>query len=230
MGDEGARRHLQVFHRQMAGAAVAGRAVVEPAGVLLRVRDELAHVAHRQVRVHQVEAGHLGQQRDRAEVARQVVGQLVEDEGVDRHRADVAEDDRVLVVGAGDLAHCHIAGAAGPVVDEDRLAEDLLHLRGGGAGDDLRAAARREGHDEADRLVRPGGLRAQRGGQGQRAGGGGAQAQQRAAVDPVGRGGCHRESPVRCSDGWRHAAAADLSATFQPRGADPDRRGTRPRR
>ena len=54
--------------------------------------------------MHDVQARHLGQQRDRLEVLVRVVRQLVEDVRVDRQRADVAEDQRVLVVGARDFA------------------------------------------------------------------------------------------------------------------------------
>ena len=72
--DEGVADHLRVFHRQMPGAAVAGRAVVQLAGVLLRVGDELrAGRLHRQVGPHQG-GWHLGEQRDRLEILHRVVG------------------------------------------------------------------------------------------------------------------------------------------------------------
>jgi hypothetical protein len=154
--DEDVGRHLQVLEGEVAGAAVARRAVVELARLRLRERDELLEVLRRQIGVDDIQARHLGKQRDRLEVLDRVVGQLFEDERVDRERADVAEHDRVLVVGTRDLGHRDVAGAARLVVDEDALAEQLAELGGGRAGDDLRAAAGSERHDEADRLRRPG--------------------------------------------------------------------------
>ena len=157
--DEDAGRHLQVLEGQVAGAAVAGRAVVQLARPGARERDELLQVLRRHVGMDDVQARHLGEQRDRLEVLDRVVGELVEDERVDRERADVAEDQRVLVGRRGDLGHRDVAGAARLVVDVDALAEQLAELDRGRAGDDLRAAAGRERHDEADRLGRPGSLR-----------------------------------------------------------------------
>jgi hypothetical protein len=104
---EDAGGHLQVFKRQVPGAAVAGRAVVELAGPGLGQRDELLEVVRRHAGVDHVQARHLGQQRDRLEVLVGVEGQLVEDEGVDRHGADVAQDDGVAV--GGGRAHSCIA-------------------------------------------------------------------------------------------------------------------------
>ena len=62
----------------------------------------------------------------------------------------------MLVVGARHFPHGHVAGRAGLVVDEYTLTQQLGHLLRGRAGDDLRAAAGREGHNQTDRLGRPG--------------------------------------------------------------------------
>jgi hypothetical protein len=156
--DKGVGHHLQVLEGQVAGAAVAGRAVVQLAGLALGERDELLQVLHRQLGPHHVQAGHLRQQRHRHEGLGRVVGQLVEDVRVDRQRADVAEDDGVLVVRPRHLGHGDVARAARLVVDEDALAQELGHLGGGGPGHDLAAAAGRERHDQADGLAGPGGL------------------------------------------------------------------------
>jgi hypothetical protein len=129
-----------------------------------------------------VEAGYLGQQRDGAEVLDRVVGQLVEDVRVHGQRADVAEHQRVLVVGAGHLGHGDVAGAAGLVLDVDGLAQRLGQLGRDGARDDLAAAARRERHEQADGTAGPGGVREA----GQRQAGGG---QQQQAAERVGHGG-----------------------------------------
>jgi hypothetical protein len=68
----------------------------------------------------------------------------------------VPDDERVAVrLGARRLLHRDVAAAARAVVDDDRLAEALLHLGGHGARDDRAGAAGRERHQEADRLGGP---------------------------------------------------------------------------
>ena len=146
---------LEVFEREVAGAAVAGRPVVELAGVLLRERDEFAEVLRLHVGVQHEDVGHLGEQRDRHEVLVHVVGLALHRVGIDRQRADVAEDQRVAVGrGPGDLEHGDGSGAARAVVDDDADAHRDGELLRHGPRDDFRGAARRERDDEADGLVR----------------------------------------------------------------------------
>jgi hypothetical protein len=51
-----------------------------------------------------------------------------------------------------DIETEHAAGA-GPVLDDHRLSETLLHLRGDQARHDIHGIARWKGHDDLDRLV-----------------------------------------------------------------------------
>ena len=123
MHDEGLGGHLEVFHGQVTRAAVAGGPVAQLTRAFLHVVHELAQVLHRQVGVHQVEAGHLGQQGHRLEVPVGVIGQAVEDVGVDCQRADVAQDEGVLVFRPRHFLHGHIARATGLVLHVHRLSQ-----------------------------------------------------------------------------------------------------------
>ena len=142
----------------MTGTAVARGAIAQLAGLGLGIGDELGEIPGRHVRVHHIQTGHLRQQADGLEVLVGVVRQLVEDVRIDRQRADVPEDDGVLIVAARDFRHRDVACGAGLVVDEDTLAERVGKFRGGGARDDFRASAGSEGNHETHGLGRPGGL------------------------------------------------------------------------
>jgi hypothetical protein len=172
VGHEGPGDHLQVLHRQVAGTGVAGRPVVDLAGVAPDVRDELLEVPRRHVGMDDEHVRNARQHRHRDEVPVHVVGQVVEDVRVHGQRAHMTQDQRVPVGrGLGHLGHRWNSGTAALVVDEHRLAELPAQLLRHGARDDLARAAGGEGHDEADRPGRPAGLREGRTGQGQRRGG-----------------------------------------------------------
>jgi len=153
-----AGHQLQIFEREVPGAAVARGAIGQGARLRLGERDELLQVLRRHVRrVDHEDVRHLREQRDRHEILVDVVRQLREHVRIHRERADVADDDRVAVrLGARDLLHRDVACSARLVVDDHLLAERLRHLRRHRARDDLGAAARRERHDEPHRLRRPG--------------------------------------------------------------------------
>ncbi len=214
MQHEDLGRHLQVLEGQVPGAAIAGRAVAELAGFFPGIGDEFTQVLDRHVGVDHVKAGHLGQQADGLEVLVRVVGQLVEDVGIDGQGADVAQDDGALVIGARHFLHGDVAGRAGLVVHEDVLAQGLGQLGGRGARHDFRASARRKGHDKADGPCGPGVLR-QRGRRQQARQGHGARAGQQLAAAERGQvcvvkkvARRHVWSPgYRCS-GWSAADAA----------------------
>src|SRR6266568_898056 len=77
----------------------------------------------------------------------------VEAASVTGARSGRAHQHRVSVGrGLGDDVGADIAARAGPVVDHDLLREALGELLRDDASDDVGAAARREGDDEADRL------------------------------------------------------------------------------
>jgi hypothetical protein len=74
---------------------------------------------------------------------------------VDRQRADVREQHGVAVRrGLGDVVRADVAVGAGAVFHDDRLSPGRGDVRADGARQDVRGAARGEGDDDADRLVR----------------------------------------------------------------------------
>ena len=93
-------------------------------------------------------------QRDRLEVALDVVGQLRHHVARDRERADRSHAERVAV-GLGFRRQIEPDGerAAGTVVDHDLLAELLAELRAEQARDRVGGAAGRLRDDQPDRLV-----------------------------------------------------------------------------
>ena len=92
---------------------------------------------------------------DRREVLHRVVRHLRVDADVDRERRDVAEQQRVAVGRRlGDGVGADHAARAGAVVDDDRLAERLGQRLLHDARIEIDRAARRERHDDADRLRR----------------------------------------------------------------------------
>ena len=99
---------------------------------------------------------HVGRgrgERDRREVPNRIEGHFGEEARVDRERPRRTHQDRVAVGrGLGDEVGADVAARARPVVDHDLLREALGELLRDDASDDVGAAARREGDDEADRL------------------------------------------------------------------------------
>ena len=162
-----AGHHLEQLAREMDRRAVARRREIELAGIRLRVGDELLHRVHRQRRIDHEHVGNAGDQDDRREILDVVVRHLRVQARVDRVRAHGAHFQRVAVGrGLGDQLRADVAAGAGPVVDDDRLAPCVGELLRDGAGEDVGGAARRERHDEADRLrrigLRPGARRERR--------------------------------------------------------------------
>ena len=94
-------------------------------------------------------------QRNRLQVALDVVRQLRHHVPVDRERADRAHADGVSVgVGLGGEVETEGQGAAGAVVDHDLLPELLAELGAEDARHRVGRAAGRLRNDEPDRLVR----------------------------------------------------------------------------
>ena len=97
---------------------------------------------------------------DRDEILQRIVAELRLHERIDGERSVRAGEQRVAV-GRGFRRHvgAEAAARAGAVLDHDRLAEHLLHVLAGDARDEVGVAARRERHDQPDRLVGIGGER-----------------------------------------------------------------------
>ena len=89
------------------------------------------------------------------EVLVHVVAQVLLHEWRHGEAADVRDDERVAVrIGMRDVVHRDVAAAPALVLDHERLAEGLLHLRGEAARHDTARAAGCERHDQADGLRR----------------------------------------------------------------------------
>jgi hypothetical protein len=87
------------------------------------------------------------------EIAVHVEGQVGVEERVEREAADVGDEQRIAVgVGARDIEHRGVAASTAFVLDDDRLAESLLHFGRDAARDDGARAAGRKRHDEANRF------------------------------------------------------------------------------
>ena len=111
----------------------------------------------------------VGDQRDRGEVGHGIHLQgFAENAGVDRDRADVAEEDGVPIGRRlRGFLRANDAAGAGTVLDHEGLAELLLKLCGNDAGDGIDSAPRRCAHDDPHGvigIVRGGPVRLRQGG------------------------------------------------------------------
>ncbi len=153
MDKVGARQVFEQLARHVVVRALAGRGVVELAGLGLRERDEFLHVVGRHGRVHHHHELGAKQHRDRNEVAQQLIG-LVGDQGlVDglggrHHDQGVAVGRRLRAFGGAD----HRAGAR-PVLHHEALLERLPQLLREHARENVGRAAGAERHDHPDHMV-----------------------------------------------------------------------------
>ena len=129
-------------------------AVIQRAGRGLGLGDQLLHRLRPGLAGHRQHRHGLGRGGDRREIVDRIVGQrLVEvlvhhQRGVDRHQQRVA-----VRRGFRHLLRPDHGVAAGPVVDDHRLAPVLVHpLRQQPCGDIGRSAGR-ERHDDVDRAM-----------------------------------------------------------------------------
>ncbi len=136
----------------------AVRPEVELSGLAAGELDQVLNGGdgHRRVDHQHVLVVH--EQHDRDEVLEEVVvelGDVVHRPGLADAVGSSREVDHVAV--RSTLRHDlgpDVARSAGAVVDDDRLAEELLHLLGDGARFDVGTAAGREPHDETHRMGR----------------------------------------------------------------------------
>ncbi len=161
---------LEQFVGEMDRRAVAGRCHVQLSGIGFYIGDELGNVVGRDRRIDLQHVGHARHAGDRREVAFQIELGIVEERGVDRiHCGD--KQQRVAVRRRRrDRFAGEIAGGAGPVLDDHRLAESAGYELSDQAGDNVGRAAGRESENQPDRAARIG-LRACDTRQGRQSGG-----------------------------------------------------------
>ena len=134
----------------------ARRSIVQLAGILLRVFDELGEGLDRDLGVHHQQVGELGEAGNRHEILFRVVRQVLVEErvnGVGAHRAD--KKGVSVRRGLGDGGRSDIAAGTGTVLDHEGLAVFGLKLLGDDAGEEIRRAAGAEGDDDRHLLLRP---------------------------------------------------------------------------
>ncbi len=150
--------HLLEQHgAQVVRGAGAGAGIGQLAGVGACVGDQLLDVVrgHRRVDHHGV--GHIGQQAQRGEVFHAAKGHVGHQRGVHRVGAHGAYQQGVAVgPGARDHGGADIAGCAGLVVDDHRLAEGAGQVLGQHTRQDVGGAAGGPRHDQRDGLLREG--------------------------------------------------------------------------
>jgi hypothetical protein len=106
-----------------------------------------------QARMHREHVGREQDQADRREVLARAVGHAGEQVRRNCQGAHVDQQQGVaILLGLGDQVGADIAAGAGLVLDHDRLADGVLQLRADEARQDVRGPARRERHDDPDRL------------------------------------------------------------------------------
>ena len=147
---------LEVDRVDVGAAGRPDIADADLAGIGLHPGDQLLQVRGREILARGDHQRVARQQRDRLEIAAQIIGQRI-DRAVDDVRAVVAVAQRIAVGRrlhrAFDAGHARLAG---DILDHDRLAERLAHALGERAREAVRRTAGEIGHDHRDRPRRIG--------------------------------------------------------------------------
>jgi hypothetical protein len=154
MGDFQAELVLHVFHREVLRDAGAGRGIAELALVLLHILDQFGNGLHRQVRIDHQDERRLHVERDRDEVVIGIVGDLLEEREIDRHRGGGRHKERVPVgLRLRHRVRRQHQRSAGAVFHHDRLAQALRQPVGIEPHQHVHAAAGRKRHDDGHRTI-----------------------------------------------------------------------------
>src|SRR5262249_24337094 len=120
-------------------------------GPLLCVCDQLHQRMDRKRRIDDQYERYASEPSERNEIGCRVVGQLLVERDVDRHRGARRHEQQVAVGGGfGDGARRDEGAPPRRILDHERLAEPLLQSLAEHAGNDVRAPARSERHDDGD--------------------------------------------------------------------------------
>ncbi len=154
MLDARAGHRLEQLHRQ--GGRVRTRTVIERVRARAGERHQVLHRLRRYRRVHDQQQLLVGGMHDGREVAQRVVGQLASERGVDRVAGGHQQQRVAVGLRARDQLAADDAVDRGAVVDHERLRGRFRQPLGDHASDQVGAAGRRVGHDQAHRTVRVG--------------------------------------------------------------------------
>jgi len=156
MGDLDPGRGIEQRATEMGGRTHAGRAVLQLRGVRLRIGDELLQVVGWKILAREQHHRLLGEQRDRREIGRRAVRELLVKRLVVGVGADAAEQEHVAVgrrfchaVGADD------AGGGADVLHDHLLAQALAELRREDSRHDIERVAGGERYHHGHRPSRP---------------------------------------------------------------------------
>ncbi len=164
VGHRQAGLDLQQFHRQVVRAAGAGRGVIQAFLAPLGFGQELLGRVDLHGRTDHQDHREPSHQRDRSQILRRVIRQLLVEGGVEHQRAVVGGQHRVAVGrGARRFRRRNRRVAAGLVLDHHRLAQASGQALPDAARQEVRPAARGIRHDPAHGLGRVIGSRLLRG-------------------------------------------------------------------
>ena len=147
------------LHREMRQRTVADRGEIVLARIALQQLDQIGDGVDPHTRVDHQRAGLRDQLRDRRDILLRIVGQLGEQQRVDRERpADADADGGAVGRGLGDRVGADIAARARLVLDDEGRCPHVSGREpvGDHARDDVGRGAGAERHDDVHRFRRPG--------------------------------------------------------------------------
>ena len=151
-----AGHHLEQLARHMGPGSAASRGHVDLARISFGVGDELGNGLGRNRWIHHHDTGLAADARDRRDVAKEIVIELIVERRVD-YVWCTDEEERVAVGGrAHDGFGGDIAGGARPVLDDEWLAEPLRQPLADQAREDVIRATGGKADDQAHRPRRIG--------------------------------------------------------------------------
>ena len=153
LGPSDAGLELEQLAEEVIDAGDAAGRERELAGIFVRVIDQFLDRCDRQRGPHQQHVGGEGERAHRGEGLLPLVGGFRHGERSEDDRPIRPDQQRMPIgLGARHVVAGDQAGAAGPVLDDDRLAERVADRRLQHARAHVDIAARRVGHDHGDRL------------------------------------------------------------------------------
>jgi hypothetical protein len=123
-------------------------------GRALRELNEILHRAHRERWRHDHYHRHQAGQRDAGEILQRIVAGVGEERGHGCERVSYRQQRITVRRRFRDELRSDEAARPRPVLDDDLLLQAFRHRLRERPGDDVQVAARRQRHDQTDRLAR----------------------------------------------------------------------------